>query len=106
MDDEDVLEPDPAPAGLVDRGLEREDHPFLEALGAIRGDSRLLRPGGSDSVSCVVYVRRPVLGEQLANLAVDVACDDAGPAELDAVVERATDSVEALTCHAVRRADE
>ena len=34
------------------------------------------------------------------------SCDDAGPAERDALVQRAADGVEAAPCLAVRRADE
>src|SRR5256885_17082206 len=69
-DEEGVLEPDPTPAGLVDRRFQRQDHSLFEPLLAVRGDPRLLRPGGSDPVPRVVCVRRPVLGQQLPDLPV------------------------------------
>src|ERR1700737_1588029 len=93
--DEDVLKPDSAPARPVDRGLERQHHPLLDPDVTVRGDPWFLRPGGSDPMAGVVCVCRPVLGEQVAYLAVDVPCHRAGPAQRDALVEGAADSVEA-----------
>src|SRR5207245_11104254 len=96
---------DPTPARPVDRGFERQDHSLFEPLAAVRGDPRLLRPGSSDTMPRVVSVRRPVLGEQLANLTVDVTCDHAAPTERDAVVQPATDTVEAISRDPVRGPD-
>ena len=102
-DEEDVLEADAAPARAIDRRLEREHHPLLDPHVAVRRDARLLRPRRADAMSCVMLVRRPVLGEQVAHLPVDVLCDDAGPAERDALVQRAADGVEAPARLPVRR---
>src|SRR5947207_10321147 len=54
----------------------------------------------------VVWVGRAVLCEHLAYFAIDVARDDAGSTEGNAVVEGATNGVEALPRCAIRRSDE
>jgi hypothetical protein len=56
-------------------------------------------------MSCVMLVRRPVLGEQLAHLPVDVRAMTRA-AERDALVERAADGVKRLRRLPIRRADE